>query len=110
MLDLSNVTDGITSLDNMFNNSQSLRVATIASGEARRSNSARLSSIYQNGSGFDDTNTVNAIGSLQNEVSTLKDAISGMQVTIDSRALVGQIATPMDKALGKRALAGRRGI
>ena len=108
VLDLSNVTEGITSIDSMFSNSRSLNLATITSGEARRATSARLATIYQNGSGFDDTNTVNALGSLQNEVSTLKDAISGMQVVMDSRALVGQIATPMDKALGRRALSGRR--
>ena len=108
ILDLSNVTSGMTSLDSMFNNSRNLRLASVASGEARRSASARLSAIYQNESNFDDSNTVNAIGSLQEEISTIKDAISGMQVVMDSRALVGQIATPMDKALGKRALAGRR--
>lgn len=108
VLDLSNVTEGIMNIDSMFSNSRSLNLATITSGEARRATSARLATIYQNGSGFDDSNTVNALGSLQNEVSTLKDAISGMQVVMDSRALVGQIATPMDKALGRRALSGRR--
>jgi hypothetical protein len=65
--------------------------------------------MYQNGSNFSDENTVAAINNLNGEVSTLKDAINGMQVVIDGRALVGQISTPMDKALGRKAMAGRRG-
>lgn len=110
ILDMSNITEGMNSINGMFDTTRALRLATATSGEARSATNRRFSSIYQNGSNFDDTNTVNAINSLNSEVSTLKDAISGMQVVIDSRALVGQIATPMDRALGKRALAGRRGI
>ena len=108
IIDLSNVTDGVNSINGMFDMSRSIGLGVTTSGEARASTSRKLNAVYQNGSSFDDTNTISAINSLNNEVSTLKDAINGMQVVIDGRALVGQIATPMDKALGKRALAGRR--
>jgi hypothetical protein len=70
--------------------------------------SRKVNAVYQNGSGFDDSNTVASINSLRGELAGLKDSISGMQVVMDGRALVGQIATPMDKALGKKVLAGRR--
>lgn len=109
ILDMSNVTDGINSINGMFDTTHAVRLAGITSTEASNATSRRLGAIYQNGSNFDDTNTVNAITSLQGEIATLKDNINGMQVVIDSRALVGQIATPMDKALGRKALAGRRG-
>lgn len=109
ILDMSNVTDGINSINGMFDTTHAIRLAGITSTEASNATSRRLGAIYQNGSNFDDTNTVNAITSLQGEIATLKDNINGMQVVIDSRALVGQIATPMDKALGRKALAGRRG-
>lgn len=109
ILDISNVTDGINSINGMFDTTHAVKLAGVTSTEASAATSRRLGAIYQNGSNFDDTNTVNAITSLQGEIATLKDNINGMQVVIDSRALVGQIATPMDKALGRKALAGRRG-
>lgn len=110
VLDLSNVTEGIGLMDNMIDTSHAVRLGAITSTEASASSSRRISAFYQNGSNFDDTNTVGAITSLQGEVSTLKDAINGMQVVIDGRALVGQIATPMDKALGRKVLAGGRKV
>jgi hypothetical protein len=110
VLDLSNVTDGIDTMNGMFDTTHAYKLAMVASAEAKASNERRATAYYQNGSAYDDTNAIGAINSLNAEVSTLKDAINGMQVVIDGRALVGQIATPMDKALGKRTLAGRRTI
>lgn len=110
VLDLSNVTEGIGIMNSMFDTSHAVGLGITTSTEARAATSRRIAAVYQNGSNYDDTNAIGAINSLQGEVSTLKDAINGMQVVIDGRALVGQIATPMDEALGKKALAGRRGI
>lgn len=110
VLDLSNVTEGIGIMNSMFDTSHAVGLGITTSTEARAATSRRIAAVYQNGSNYDDTNAIGAINSLQGEVSTLKDTINGMQVVIDGRALVGQIATPMDKALGKKALAGRRGI
>jgi hypothetical protein len=97
-------------MNSMFDTSHAVGLGVTTSTEARAATSRRIAAVYQNGSNYDDTNAIGAINSLQGEVSTLKDAINGMQVVIDGRALVGQIATPMDKALGKKALAGRRGV
>ena len=110
VLDLSNVTDGIDTMNGMFDTTHAYKLAMATSAEAKASNERRATAYYQNGSAYDDTNAIGAINSLNAEVSTLKDAINGMQVVIDGRALVGQIATPMDKALGKRTLAGRRTV
>ena len=110
VLDLSNVTEGIGVMNGLFDTSPAYDLAMATSGEARAATRTRVSAFYQNGSNYDDTNAIGAINSLNSEVSTLKDAIEGMQVVIDGRALVGQIATPMDKALGRKAMAGRRKV
>lgn len=110
VLDLSNVSEGIGIMNGMFDTSHVVGLGVTTSTEARAASSRRIAAVYQNGSNYDDTNAIGAINSLQGEVSTLKDAIKGMQVVIDGKALVGQIATPMDKALGRKAMAGRRGV
>ena len=109
ILDLSNVTEGMSTMNGLFDTTHAYRLGMLTSGEAKLTSSSKVSSMYQNGSNFSDENTVAAINNLNGEVSTLKDAINGMQVVIDGRALVGQISTPMDKALGRKAMAGRRG-
>lgn len=110
ILDLSNVAEGVGEMRGLFDTTPAYKLAMATSGEAKTATRNRLAAIYQNGSNYDDTNAIGAINSLNSEVATLKDAINGMQVVIDGKALVGQIATPMDKALGKMAIAGRRGI
>lgn len=110
VLDMSNVTDGINFMNNAFNTDRAIRLGAITSTEAKASNDRRATAYYQNGSVFDDSNTVASIETLRGELAGLKDSINGMQVVMDGRALVGQIVTPMDKALGKKVLAGRRGI
>lgn len=110
ILDLSNVAEGVGEMRGLFDTTPAYKLAMATSGEAKTATRNRLAAIYQNGSSYDDTNAIGAINSLNSEVATLKDAINGMQVVMDSKALVGQIATPMDKALGKMAIAGRRGI
>ena len=110
VLDLSNVTEGIGMMNGLFDTTPAYELGMTTSGEARAATRTRMSAFYQNGSNYDDTNAIGAINSLNSEVSTLKNAIEGMQVVIDGRALVGQIATPMDKALGRKAMAGRRKV
>lgn len=108
VLDMSNLTQGMNEINGMFDTTRSYKLGAITSTEANAATSRKVNAVYQNGSGFDDTNTVASINSLRGELAGLKDSISGMQVVMDGRALVGQIATPMDKALGKKVLAGRR--
>lgn len=110
VLDLSNVTDGMDEMNGIFDTTPAYRLAMATSADARLANGRRTTAFYQSASPYDDTNAIGAINSLNEEVSTLKGAIEGMQVMIDGRALVGQIATPIDKAIGKKALAGRRKV
>ena len=52
---------------------------------------------------------INELRALREDVTLLGDDIAEMQVVMDSGALVGSIAAPMDKALGARSIKSRRG-
>ena len=62
-------------------------------------------------SSLDQTNSdvVNEIRALREDLSYMEEAISEMQVVMDTGALVGQMAGPMDNALGQRAIRSGRG-
>lgn len=62
-------------------------------------------------SSLDQTNSdvVNEIRALREDLSYMEEAISEMQVIMDTGALVGQMAGPMDNALGQRAIRSGRG-
>jgi hypothetical protein len=52
---------------------------------------------------------VDAIGELRNDFNAMSEKLDNMQVVMDSGALVGAIAGPMDTALGRRQIyKGRR--
>lgn len=52
---------------------------------------------------------INELRALREDVTLLGDDLAEMQVVMDSGALVGSIAAPMDKALGARSIRSRRG-
>jgi hypothetical protein len=57
---------------------------------------------------IDDTNMVNAISDLRRDVNVMGKQMSNLQVVMDSGALVGQIASPMDSVLGNRLIRRER--
>ena len=44
----------------------------------------------------------------RSEMGSLRDAITGMKVVMDTGALVGQITNPLDAALGTKAVRSLR--
>ena len=52
---------------------------------------------------------INELKALREDVTMLGDDLAEMQVVMDSGALVGSIAGPMDKALGARTIRSKRG-
>lgn len=56
-----------------------------------------------------DTNQMNRTNSLLSRISQMEDAISRIQVYLDTGALVGQLVDPMDEALGGRSRRKARG-
>ena len=56
----------------------------------------------------DNTEVVSEIARLRSEVAALNGVINGMRVVMDTGALVGSIAVPMNQALGRQAVYDRR--
>lgn len=104
VMDLSNVTSGISDMNSMFG-TQSLGLSDLNSSFNGNLNMGDI----QNGS-YDDAKIVASIATLDARLDALAAAISSIQIRMDSGALVGAIAGPMDSALGKRAVYAGRGI
>ena len=64
----------------------------------------------QNGLNIDNSDVVSAINSLNGRMDNMTQAITNMQIVMDTGTLVGSIAEPMDNALGQRMVFAGRGI
>lgn len=104
VMDLSNVTSGVSDMNSMFGN-QSLGLSDLNSSFNGNLDMGDI----QNGS-YDDAKIVSSIAKLDARMDALASAISSMQIRMDTGALVGSIAGPMDTALGQRAVYAGRGI
>lgn len=98
VLDSSSIMNGADSIGAMLGN-QSLMINGF-SGEL----AADISSLDSRNS-----QGVNEIRQLRNEMSDMSDALRNMQIYLDTGALVGGIADPLDNRLGARAIYARRG-
>lgn len=104
VLNLDDVTRNANYLNGMFTNQE------IALRQLGASMSTNVSfDDIQNGR-YDGSNVVSEIQSLRSDVNKLNESISHMQVVMDSGALVGSIAAPMDSALGRRHIYSKRGV
>lgn len=104
VFDSSNISSGLTDLDGMMSERNMLL------GEMN--NSINGKSSYENimNSTFDDSRVLNRIDKLTNEVVTLSERMTRMQVVLDSGSLVGAIAPDMDSALGHMSVRKARGV
>lgn len=104
VLNLDDVTRNAGYLNGMFTNQE------IALRQLGASMSTNVSfDDIQNGR-YDGSNVVSEIQSLRSDVNKLNESISNMRIVMDSGALVGSIAGPMDSALGRRSVYSRRGV
>lgn len=104
VMDLSDFSSGISDMNSMFNSSP----MGLSSLNGSLNSSLDVGDI-QNGS-YDDTLVINSINNLNARIDALATAVSSMQIRMDTGALVGSIAGPMDSALGQRAVYAGRGI
>ena len=56
-----------------------------------------------------NADVVDSIHTLNADVNDLRSAMEGMAVMLDGRALVGQIATPLNRTFGNMIGARKRG-
>lgn len=104
VMDMSNIYSGVSDINSMFG-SQSVALSDLNSSLNTNLSIDKI----QNGS-YDGSNVVASIAKLDARMDALASAISSIQIRMDTGALVGSIAGPMDTALGQRAIYAGRGI
>ena len=100
VVDLTGVQNGVNSINAMFGANR-----VLSSDLFRGVNSLRgIGTLNMDGAkiagGLTDKNIVSSINALQNKLDNLGEAISNMQLVLDSGALVGGTSSLMDQALG----------
>ena len=107
VLDLSEIQNGSRQLDNMLSRNQAFSAArsfTDLQNQQWGSQSALLNAT------MDNTDVVGAITSLSEDISTLKDAMTSIQVVLDTGTMVGAMTPQIDQQLGMRQVYAGRGI
>ena len=104
VLDLSDLTGASTQIDSLFYPLRSIRLA----GQA--------SLAFQNASGenrmtvkVDNDDIIEELRTLRSEMAEMTERMERMRVVLDTGTLVGEMAGPMDNALGQRVTRRGRG-
>lgn len=105
VMDLTGITDGVNSMNRMLSIDKTIGL----SSDVNRNTNAAIAA-NQNGLNINNGDVVRSIGLLREDLSTLKEKVGNLQVVMDTGALVGQIANPIDSALGRKTLYRGRGI
>ena len=104
VVDLSDVTRSVESINSLFNAQKSIELASRTSmGINTRIIDA------QAGLNINNADVLREMNNLREDVSMLSEAISRMKIVMDTGVLVGAIADPMDQELGTRYIYARRG-
>lgn len=106
MVDLTNVATGANAINDMLSANQSLALA----GSADISVNKKIDDGLSKKLDVNNTDVVNELASLRADMKEMSDAILQMSIVLDTGAMVGAMAAPMDSALGRRATLRRRGV
>ena len=110
VLDLSNIQNGVKSVNGMFNANRTLSLGlSLGSTIQPQAGNDSFKSLKDTTIAANDK-VVSAIDSLKEDVSTLADAIRNIKLVMDTGALVGAISPEMDRSLGQIAAYNKRGI
>ena len=107
VLDLSEIERGSKDLDSMISRNKALSASNSfrnLQNQQWSSQSALLNAT------MDNTNVVNAIGSLSDDVISLREAMSNIKMVLDTGTLVGAMTPAVDKHLGIRKMYAERGM
>lgn len=105
VLDLSSVTSGISDLNSMMKDANSLQLAASANFGMNS-----ILSRNQNGVVVNNIDVVQAISEMRSDFGAMVNAIRELQIVMDTGSLVGAISQPMDEAFGRMAIMNERGI
>lgn len=111
VFDMSAIGQGYSDIQTWFSNANGVDISgnlsrlTPTNKESTDVDTQLLNAIRD----FNNDDVVSEISALRDDISQLQDAMTNLQVVMNTGALVGQIVEPMDIALGSRALRNRRG-
>ena len=104
VLDLSNVMHGAEQLDSLFYPQRTIGLAgqaCLAFAESGRNGGTTVN--------VDNDSVVEELRALRSEMAEMTERMERMRVVLDTGTLVGEMAGPMDNALGQRAARRGRG-
>ena len=104
VVDLSDVRRSADSIGNILNAQRSVYLAGKTSAGM---NSANLG--VQNEVRLNNDNILREMNNLRKDISQLSNTVGKMQVVMDTGALVGAIAVPVNNALGRQSIYEKRG-
>ncbi len=107
ILDLSEIQDGSRQLNNMLSRNSAF---SASSSFGRLQNEQWNNQTALLNATMDNTDVVSAIGTLNEEVATLKDVMTNLQVVLDTGTMVGAMTPAIDQQLGMRQVLAGRGI
>lgn len=108
VLDLSDVESGLGGMNSMFGSQTiGVRSTALAGRISSMSNAAALQTSIDNG--LSNSSLAASIDALNTRIDDLGARISNMRVVTETGALVGQIASGVDRVLGKRQYMSARG-
>ena len=106
VLDLSAVSAGASALDSLFYSQRAVSLAGQASAaiEAQRALGGQAAVTVNN------DGVVEELRTLRSDIASMLDRMEKLRVVLNTGTLVGELAGPMDSALGQRAALRERGI
>lgn len=105
VLDLSDITDGVSQIDSMLYSQRSMQLASsIDIGNSSNNG------IIQNATKSMTEGLADEFDNLRSDVADLANAISNMKIVMDTGTVVGALVTDMDEALGNRAVMVGRSV
>ena len=108
VMDLSQVRNGVSYINGTFGGRGSL-LGSVSSNISASIGASMATTALSTPEVYNDHNVISAIDRLESRLDNLSASISNMQVVLNSGALVGQIAEPMNRALGKISVRTNRG-
>lgn len=106
VLDTTEIQNGFDTMDGMFGN-RSLSLGINEASRTARNMASWVNDSHQVTLHTDNSDVVNAINVLSQNFNQLSDAVSNMQMVLDTNTVVGRLSPKIDKRLG--VLASQRG-
>ena len=106
VLDLSAVSAGADALNNLFYSQRAVGLV----GQAAIAFEAQRSGSSQTTISVDNDDVVAELRTLRGEMASMLERMEKLRVVLNTGALVGELAEPMDVALGQRSTQRGRGI